>query len=106
MNIIVGLALLDYFSNKWLVNRELFEYSLRLQNLNTYRNETIIWHWIRPINKEIIEKKLDTKDVEWFFKSILKRFFWEENSWRNILWIDKLNEKINDILEIESNFQK
>ena len=86
---LVWLALLDYFSDKWLVSRQIFDYWNKLQYLNQYRNQTIIWHWIKPINKKIIEEKLQTNDVEWFFKSILK-----EISWKDTLWIDELNKQI------------
>jgi hypothetical protein len=40
------------------------DYLLRLQDLNQYRNKTIIGHGIKPINKEIIQQKLQTDDVE------------------------------------------
>ncbi len=84
---LVWLALLDYFSNKGLMSRKIFEYGNKLQYLNQYRNQTIIWHWIKPINKKIIQEKLQTNDVEWFFKSILKELSWKDN-----LWLDKINK--------------
>ena len=89
INSIVALALLDYFSSKWLVDRKIFNYSMLLQDLSQYRNKTIIWHGIEPINKEVIEEKLKTDDIEWFFKDIL-----ESLTGNNILWIDILKDEI------------
>ena len=100
INTIVWLALLDYFSsveNK--IDRKLFEYAKKLSKLAKYRNKTVIWHWLDPINEDVIKENLWTNDIMNFFKDIFNELLPEKS-----LWIEELDKELdNKIKKLKKN---
>ncbi len=85
INTKIAIALIEYISQTKKEYKKYVDFFLKIEDLNQYRNHTIIGHWIKPVSKEIIEQKYN-----WNIQEDFKQFFdyiFENKK----LWIDFYN---------------
>lgn len=82
LNTKVAIAILEYINKIKSEYQKYIDFFQKIEKLNKYRNNTIIWHGIKPVSKKIIEKIYNT-DIEQDFKELFNIEFKNK-----ILWID------------------
>ena len=82
VNTKVLIAIVDYISTKEKKYKRYITFFNKINDLNEYRNKTIIWHGISPVSKQIIEKKYNW-NIEEDFQNFFEDVFDKKQLWIN-----------------------